>query len=104
METYLRGLLTSTSTARNPHDGAIELQREYEELVDKEEEIKKGASKGRHFSSIITVFCIAYYTKTVHLKSLHLDPSWNECVCPQAVTNDRQLIGQPVGSAGAIFR
>lgn len=48
METFLRGLLTSTSTAKNPHEGAIELQREYEELVNKEDEIKKGASKGKN--------------------------------------------------------
>lgn len=47
METYLRGLMTSTGTAKNPHEGAIELQREYEELVSGEEELKKRAAKGR---------------------------------------------------------
>lgn len=47
MEKYLRGLLTPQNTARNPHDAAIELQREYEELVSKETEIKTGASKGK---------------------------------------------------------
>lgn len=47
METYLKGLLTPTSTARNPHEAAIQLQREYEELVGKESEIKTGASKGK---------------------------------------------------------
>lgn len=46
MEKYLRGLLTPQSTARNAHEAAIELQREYEDLVSKETEIKTGASKG----------------------------------------------------------
>lgn len=48
MEKYLRGLLTPQSTARNAHEAAIELQREYEDLVSKETEIKTGASKGRY--------------------------------------------------------
>lgn len=47
MEIYLKGLLTPTSTARNPHEAAIQLQQEYEELVGKETEIKTGASKGK---------------------------------------------------------
>lgn len=47
MEKYLRGLLTPQNSARNAHEAAIELQREYEELVSKETEIKTGASKGK---------------------------------------------------------
>lgn len=47
MEKYLRGLLTPESTAKNAHEAAIELQREYENLVSKETEIKTGASKGK---------------------------------------------------------
>ncbi|XP_063705907.1 probable ATP-dependent RNA helicase CG8611 [Culicoides brevitarsis] len=72
MEKYLRGLLTPASTARNAHEAAIELQREYEELVSKEKEIKTGASKAfvswvRFYSTFPRELRPIFNIKTAHM-------------------------------------
>uniref|UniRef100_A0A336M221 ATP-dependent RNA helicase n=1 Tax=Culicoides sonorensis TaxID=179676 RepID=A0A336M221_CULSO len=72
MEKYLRGLMTPQNTARNPHEAAIELQREYEELVSKENEIKSGASKAfvswvRFYSTFPRELRPIFNIKTAHM-------------------------------------